>query len=355
MATCPGCGGALRAKCGAAKKQIWHWAHVAAECDPWHEPEGEWHLAWKSRAPEECTEVVIGPHRADIRTREGVVIELQASPIDAVEIAERETFYDRMIWLLDGRDWRKGQRFGFARGQVRLCECAFEIRGHIYRRRYDCKQCRSGILVEQGHGDRYVWDHRRKSFDDAHRPVYVDTGENIVLLQGSPRRFGGAQIMAYPDFCRAFGLAWDPAVDDVDVQTQQEDRLPDGLFVIKPRPGQPKLERRAQAVPDRPDCILAKIAIAGVPLERCEAASPDVESVESIAAALRANIEHGSVCVGHEPHALVEVSMSQRGMGWSVQHVCCKAVSDKIVSSLKYARRRLGVVKRRQTLATRRS
>jgi len=352
VASCPGCGASLRAKCGAAKKQIWHWAHLAADCDPWHEGEGEWHLAWKNRAPEGCTEVVIDPHRADIRTREGIVIELQASPIDAIEIGERETFYDRMIWLLDGREWRTNQRFGYAHGQVQLCECAIDLRGRIYQRQHDCRLCQSGIRLERDRGDRYVWDHRRKSFDTASRPVYVDTGESIVMLHGAPRRFGGATIISYADFCRQFGLTWGPS-DSVGMPAARtDDWLPDWLFVTTPPVKRERPQRLPTPVSEVPDGVQAQISINGTPFEPGEVAT-DVESVASIAAALYADF-HRPTCVGHVPRALVSVPMHDGGFGWSVEHVCCREFSQRIVSSLRAGRKRLGIVKRRQTMEARR-
>lgn len=102
-ATCPGCSAELLAKCGEIN--IWHWSHRAADCDPWHEGESAWHLKWKLLVPDTWCEVVMGPHRADIRRPDGVVIELQHSPIAPPQIAERERFYGRMIWLVDARDF----------------------------------------------------------------------------------------------------------------------------------------------------------------------------------------------------------------------------------------------------------
>lgn len=349
-ATCPGCGAQLRGKCGAAKKQIWHWAHLAADCDPWHESEGEWHLAWKNRAPEGCTEVVIPPHRADIRTRQGIVIELQASPIDATEIAERESFYDRMIWLLDGREWRTARRFWFARGQVRLCECSVEIRGQIYQQRRDCRVCRSGIVLELGRGDRYLWDHRKTSFDDASRPVYVDTGENVVKLHGSPKRFGGATIISYAEFCQEFGLNWDTSVGVP--AAPKDDWLPDSLFVTAPPVKRERPQRLPTPVSVPPDGVEVRISIDGSALQS-GAAITSTESVESIAAALHAAI-HGVACVAHSPRARVTVPIHNGGLGWLVEHVCCRDFSKSIVSSLKHAAKRLGILKRRHTMEARR-
>jgi hypothetical protein len=103
-ATCPACGANVRAKCG--NLNVWHWAHINTEdCDTWSEPEGEWHLGWKEVFPQDWREVVIGEHRADIRTIGGLVIELQHSSITPEVIAEREHFYENMIWIFDATEY----------------------------------------------------------------------------------------------------------------------------------------------------------------------------------------------------------------------------------------------------------
>jgi ssDNA-binding Zn-finger/Zn-ribbon topoisomerase 1 len=103
-ATCPSCGANVRAKCG--NHNVWHWAHIDTEdCDTWSEPEGEWHLGWKEVFPQDWREVVIGEHRADIRTTGGLVVELQHSSITPEVVAERENFYGNMIWIFDATDY----------------------------------------------------------------------------------------------------------------------------------------------------------------------------------------------------------------------------------------------------------
>jgi competence protein CoiA len=104
IGNCPGCGGPMRAKCGEVL--TWHWAHLNAECDPWSEPESEWHLAWKARFPEQYQEVVIGPHRADVKGP-GAVLEVQRSAIEPAMIREREEFYGEMLWMLKGEDFKE--------------------------------------------------------------------------------------------------------------------------------------------------------------------------------------------------------------------------------------------------------
>jgi len=99
-ALCPQCKKVVIAKCGSLN--IWHWAHeCTAECDSWGEPETDWHFSWKLAFPEDCREIVIGSHRADIRTHNGWVIELQHSAISIGEILEREISYGRMAWVVD--------------------------------------------------------------------------------------------------------------------------------------------------------------------------------------------------------------------------------------------------------------
>jgi competence CoiA-like predicted nuclease len=102
--TCPNCNHEVIAKCGEIN--IWHWAHLpSVECDSWAECESAWHLLWKSYFPPEFVEVPIikggKRHVADIRTRSGLIIELQASSLSVEEIREREQFYTNMLWVFD--------------------------------------------------------------------------------------------------------------------------------------------------------------------------------------------------------------------------------------------------------------
>lgn len=110
---CPGCGEEVIAKCGAIN--IWHWAHKNADCDPWYEPEGDWHRELKNKVPKEYQEVVLGEHRADIYSPDwgSPVIEIQNSPISPQEINEREVFYKqfissyphKLVWVVNGADF----------------------------------------------------------------------------------------------------------------------------------------------------------------------------------------------------------------------------------------------------------
>lgn len=105
--SCPSCGAAMIAKCG--DHRVWHWAHRGVRiCDQWWEPETDWHRAWKNEFPAEWQEIVHfasdgEKHVADVKTASGTVIEFQHSFLKPKERVARETFYRKMVWVVDGR------------------------------------------------------------------------------------------------------------------------------------------------------------------------------------------------------------------------------------------------------------
>ena len=142
-ASCPACDGAVLAKCGLIN--IWHWAHEAdADCDPWHEHETPWHYGWKQRFPPETQEVVVGPHRADVKLPSGLVIEFQSSSISPLEIYQRENFYGNMVWIVDAANFNLNLR-------------------------------------EKDYGHSFRWKHPRKSWWGARKPIYFDFGADQVF------------------------------------------------------------------------------------------------------------------------------------------------------------------------------
>jgi hypothetical protein len=105
-AKCPVCGRAMIAKCG--EHRIRHWAHKGTRtCDPWWEPETEWHRSWKNHFPKDCQEIIRHSedgekHIADVMTESGMVIEFQHSNLRREEQEAREDFYQKMVWVVDG-------------------------------------------------------------------------------------------------------------------------------------------------------------------------------------------------------------------------------------------------------------
>lgn len=102
---CPICKSEMRGYAGPLK--INHWKHISsANCDSWFEPETEWHREWKSMFPSEWQETIMEKegikHIADIyNPRKELIIEFQNSPMSIDVLQKRETFYDRMIWVVN--------------------------------------------------------------------------------------------------------------------------------------------------------------------------------------------------------------------------------------------------------------
>ncbi len=87
-----------------------YWTHPNnSDCDKWYEPITKWHIDWQNQFPIEWQEIGMldektkDIHRADIKLPNGVIIEIQNSPIEVDEIEQREEFYGKdLIWVLNG-------------------------------------------------------------------------------------------------------------------------------------------------------------------------------------------------------------------------------------------------------------
>ena len=119
-------------KCGQYIR--WHWAHKGKiTCDPWQESETHWHRFWKDAFPVNCQEVLHiddrtgEKHIADIKTPAGLVVEVQHSPISEMEIRSRESFYDKMIWIVDARHQSGWFDVGMSRDLVSCNPIAYRI------------------------------------------------------------------------------------------------------------------------------------------------------------------------------------------------------------------------------------
>lgn len=109
-ALCPGCKKEVTGKIYSNKKN--HWAHISRDCDSWYEPISDWHLKWQNIFPKDNQEITLYDektsefHRADVRLDNGIVIEVQNSPINIHEVSEREKFYNKkgLIWILNAQN-----------------------------------------------------------------------------------------------------------------------------------------------------------------------------------------------------------------------------------------------------------
>jgi competence protein CoiA len=115
---CLFCGDAMIAKCGPIR--VWHWAHRGTRtCDPWWESETPWHRAWKDHFPKAWQEIIhqsqnSEKHIADVKTESGLVIEFQHSHLRPVERESRETFYRKMVWVVDAASRKRDRAQFFA-------------------------------------------------------------------------------------------------------------------------------------------------------------------------------------------------------------------------------------------------
>jgi competence CoiA-like predicted nuclease len=143
-AICPICQSVVISKCGSI--MVWHWAHQSKEdCDSWYEPESKWHRDWKEYFRPEEREVVIGKHRADIKVGK-TIIELQHSSISAINIKEREGFYNNMIWIINGKDFKDNF-------------ITWEKEGYYS----------------------FKWKHPRKCWSFSNKPKYIDFGTDFLF------------------------------------------------------------------------------------------------------------------------------------------------------------------------------
>ena len=106
---CRLCGSEVVAKCGEVR--VKHWAHKGKRaCDRWWENETLWHRSWKEQFPEEWQEVIHvdekgEKHIADVKTKNGWVLEFQHSYLKPEERRAREFFYNKyakLVWVVDG-------------------------------------------------------------------------------------------------------------------------------------------------------------------------------------------------------------------------------------------------------------
>lgn len=103
---CPSCNSELVAKCGEVK--VNHWAHKGnRNCDPWWENETDWHRSWKGCFPIDWQEVIHfsesgEKHIADVKTKNGWVLEFQHSFLNPEERRSRNAFYPKLVWVVNG-------------------------------------------------------------------------------------------------------------------------------------------------------------------------------------------------------------------------------------------------------------
>jgi len=102
-AKCPGCGDVVIAKCGDYKQN--HWAHLNTTSSCKYKPMSDFHLMVQSLFHESFLEKISidsngEKHIADIEIN-GIVLEVQNSPIDYDEVQKRNLHHKNVVWVLN--------------------------------------------------------------------------------------------------------------------------------------------------------------------------------------------------------------------------------------------------------------
>lgn len=219
---CYCCGNSTVAKCGNMK--IHHWSHLdLSECDKWWESEGVWHRKWKSFFPEEWHEIVNTSennerHIADIKTSYGLVVELQNSPISIEELISRETFYNNMIWIVNGESFKKfyvldklpniqdkkfsdykfprTKKENLGKGYFLLSENPFyfELRSYKYHSLDKINE-----LIEESYVGHHLldWKNSHNAWLQATKPVFIDLGNEKLYRLFVDNKFNQLNVRIY--------------------------------------------------------------------------------------------------------------------------------------------------------------
>lgn len=222
-ARCPWCERPMVPKCGQVR--IWHWAHEGTLlCDPWWENETEWHRNWKGQFPVNWQEFVCRAengekHVADVRTDYGWVIEFQHSYIRPEERRSRDSFYPKLVWVVDGarrkRDkaqfleaWEYGVPVGTgsALRKVFPDECALlrEWAGSQVPIFFDFGEeaVLWWLLASSHDGRAYVGQFSRAQFIELHRSGAKEEGRDFDSLVRHVR----SQLASYESALQALAL-----------------------------------------------------------------------------------------------------------------------------------------------------
>lgn len=208
---CELCSKEVISKCGEIK--AWHWAHKVKDCDSWSEGETNWHLAWKSAFGKNQTEITIEKegvkHRADILTKDGVVIEVQHSPISTNDIEDRQCFYDKLIWVFDGFDFK--DKFDILINKEGLRVFINNDKNNMMnpvgrKNEYGI----SDDLVTEINTDyiyNYKWSWPKRSWEIIFGPIFIDFGSDYLfyLISGNGTSEGIGKFYKKSTFFKKYG------------------------------------------------------------------------------------------------------------------------------------------------------
>lgn len=206
IGVCIGCDQPVIPKCGPIK--IHHWAHKSqCECDHWWENETEWHRSWKNNFPIECQEIRHRAedgewHIADVKTKQGNILEFQHSLLNPEERLARNNFYGNdLVWVVDGlrREKDKSQFDLILRNSqmiyqnIQLTRLSASIEECTLLKEWS--ECRIPVLFDFGvelplwcllpkssKGFFYAGPLSRQNFIDLHNGILTKNGQNFQDL-----------------------------------------------------------------------------------------------------------------------------------------------------------------------------
>lgn len=163
--------------------------------------ESIWHREWKDAFPSEHREktflnrTVGYHHRADVFTPCGTAIEFQHSPISIKEIQQRENFYTKMIWVLDGTKFKgfkllkhlplmdepKLMDYEFAQGcNLALIRKTDVLAGIIKPKKLALSHPELKGLKPHGGLLSFTWRQPHKAWYEASAPLWIDLGGYFI-------------------------------------------------------------------------------------------------------------------------------------------------------------------------------
>lgn len=178
---CPFCGLTVIACVGELKDKYWrHEQTTKTNCvATLYENEGPWHNTWKHIFGKEFAEIFCQSQNekriADVKLSNGLVIEIQHSPISTKEIQGREKFHKKMIWVFD------------ASGPVEAGRLYYEKSYFSWEQpRESIKNCSCPVFLDLGYGNVFEIDkftEKRVLEEDWHtytKLIFQGTGKQIT-------------------------------------------------------------------------------------------------------------------------------------------------------------------------------
>lgn len=197
---CVGCEQPMIPVCGV--KNVKHWRHkVDSDCDRWWENETAWHRLWKNSFPVECQEIRHRAddgewHIADVKTKQGQILEFQHSFLKTEERTARNHFYGNcLVWVVDGLKRKNDlSRFNLALKEAKLIAPGLNLT-QLFSLPVDCpiledwSECIGPVFFDFGvqfplwcllprsaRAARYIGPFSRQSFIELHNGKLTQNG-----------------------------------------------------------------------------------------------------------------------------------------------------------------------------------